>query len=95
MECTVRYPIFIYTLCSKNLLFQVLATPAARWYRGRFLCYKQRTDGGTELPDKAMVLLVDYGNQALVSVTTTTWTWTGLNFYFTSLKLKIFNKKPH
>ena len=58
-----RPHIYHYTLCFDNLLFQVLASPAAGQYRGRFLCYKQRTDGGTELPDKPMVLLVDYGKQ--------------------------------
>ena len=78
-DCIVhgtRPHIYRYTLCSNNLLLQVLASPTAGQYRGRILCYKQRTDGETEVPEKVLVLLVDYGKETVVRITLTTWTWT-------------------
>ena len=55
--------------------FQVLVSPAAGKYWGRYLGYKQRFDGGTELLDKALVLLVDVWKEALVTATPTVWSW--------------------
>ena len=40
------------------------------WYRGRFLGYQSSRDGDSETYDKAVVLLVDYGNMYLATVTT-------------------------